>query len=86
MKAVGQARLELSGVSTPDHLWPPTDLPPHPRKRNPAYEASSVVFSVAFFVAFYVATSADMVLVVSEIPWKPPRGVGGGGGVQPHPG
>ena len=23
MKAVGQARLELSGVSTPDHLWPP---------------------------------------------------------------
>ena len=22
MKAVGQARLELSGVSTPDHLWP----------------------------------------------------------------
>ena len=24
MKAVGQARLDLSGVSTPDHLWPPT--------------------------------------------------------------
>ena len=23
MKAVGQARLELSGVSTPDHLRPP---------------------------------------------------------------
>ena len=23
MKAVGQARLELSGVSTPDHLSPP---------------------------------------------------------------
>ena len=23
MKAVGQARLELSGVSTPDHLCPP---------------------------------------------------------------
>ena len=23
MKAMGQARLELSGASTPDHLWPP---------------------------------------------------------------
>ena len=27
MKAVGQARLELSGVSTPDHLWH-TQTPP----------------------------------------------------------
>ena len=25
MKAVGQARLELSGVPTPDHLRPPSD-------------------------------------------------------------
>ena len=30
MKAVGQARLELSGVSTPDHLWPPLSLVPLP--------------------------------------------------------
>ena len=27
MKAVGQARLELSGVSTPDHLRPPMSPP-----------------------------------------------------------
>ena len=26
MKAVGQARPELSGVSRPDHLWPPVAL------------------------------------------------------------
>ena len=29
MKAVGHARLELSGVSTPDHLWPPESRPPN---------------------------------------------------------
>ena len=29
MKAVGQARLELSGVSTPDHLRPPLTTPTH---------------------------------------------------------
>ena len=31
MKAVGQARLELSGVSTPDHLRPSSLTSQHPQ-------------------------------------------------------
>ena len=55
MKVVRQARLELSGGSTPDQLRPPSFLPESPRREVVRSSAGTGVVYPPFFGVIRVA-------------------------------